>query len=129
MKAPPARTPRQAAGATAAFITQLGADGYATRRDLSAWARPLSWAPLALIAFGIAAVFVSIPGANAVYAIAGLVIFGGFTVVDFNRRPHHAPHSPGTGRSQRGSRATTLPVADEHAGDPALAAGSPRAPF
>jgi FtsH-binding integral membrane protein len=75
----------QAAGATAAFIAALGAYGFATRRDLSAWARPLLWALLALIVFGIVAIFVSIPGANVIYAIAGLVIFGGFTVVDFNR--------------------------------------------
>jgi modulator of FtsH protease len=75
----------QAAGATAAFIAALGAYGYATRRDLSAWARPLLWALLALIVFGIVAIFASIPGANVIYAIAGLVIFGGFTIVDFNR--------------------------------------------
>jgi uncharacterized protein len=35
--------------------------------------------------FGIVAILVSIPGANVIYAIAGLVIFGGFTIVDFNR--------------------------------------------
>ena len=75
----------QAAGATAAFVAGLGAYGYATSRDLSSWARPLFWALLALIAFGIVAIFVSIPGGNLVYAIAGLVIFGGFTIVDFNR--------------------------------------------
>jgi uncharacterized protein len=75
----------QAAGATAAFIAALGAYGYATRRDLSAWARPLFWALLALIVFGLIAIFVSIPRANVIYAIAGLVIFGGFTIVDFNR--------------------------------------------
>ena len=75
----------QAAGATAAFIAGLGAYGYATRRDLSSWARPLFWALLGLIAFGIVAIFVSIPGANVIYAVAGLVIFGAFTIVDFNR--------------------------------------------
>jgi FtsH-binding integral membrane protein len=75
----------QAAGATAAFVAALGAYGYATRRDLSAWARPLFWALLALIVFGIVAIFVSIPGGNVIYAVAGLVIFGGFTIVDFNR--------------------------------------------
>jgi hypothetical protein len=31
----------QAAGTTAAFVAAVGAYGYATRRDLSAWARPL----------------------------------------------------------------------------------------
>jgi modulator of FtsH protease len=75
----------QAAGATAAFIAALGAYGYATRRDLSAWARPLFWSLLALIVFGLIAIFVSIPGANVIYAIGGLGIFGGFTIVDFNR--------------------------------------------
>jgi FtsH-binding integral membrane protein len=34
----------QAAGATAAFVGALGAYGYATRRDLSSWARTLFWA-------------------------------------------------------------------------------------
>jgi FtsH-binding integral membrane protein len=75
----------QAAGATAAFIAGLGAYGYATRRDLSAWGRTLFWALLALIVFGFVAIFVSIPGANIIYAVAGLVIFGGFTIFDFNR--------------------------------------------
>src|SRR5947209_19411764 len=43
----------QAAGATAAFVAGLGAYGYATRRDLSSWARTLFWALRALIVFGI----------------------------------------------------------------------------
>jgi modulator of FtsH protease len=75
----------QAAGATAAFVGGLGAYGYATRRDLSSWARALFWALLALIAFGIVAIFISIPNGNLIYAVAGLVIFGGFTIFDFNR--------------------------------------------
>jgi FtsH-binding integral membrane protein len=75
----------QAAGATAAFVAALGAYGYATRRDLSAWTRTLFWALLALIVFGIVAIFISIPGSNLIYAVAGLVIFGGFTIIDFNR--------------------------------------------
>jgi FtsH-binding integral membrane protein len=75
----------QAAGATAAFVAALGAYGYATRRDLSSWARTLFWALLGLIVFGIVAIFVSIPGAHVIYAVLGLVIFGGYTVVDFNR--------------------------------------------
>jgi modulator of FtsH protease len=75
----------QAAGATGAFVAALGAIGYATRRDLSAWARALFWALLGLIVFGIVAIFVSIPDANIVYAVAGLVIFGGYTILDFNR--------------------------------------------
>jgi FtsH-binding integral membrane protein len=75
----------QAAGATALFTAGLGAYGYATRRDLSGWARPLFWALLALIVFGLIALFVAIPGANIIYAVLGLVIFGGFTIFDFNR--------------------------------------------
>ena len=81
----------QAAGATAAFVAGLGAYGYATRRDLSSWARPLFWALLALIVFGIVAIFVSIPAGNVIYAVAGLVIFGGFTIVDFNRLRRSTP--------------------------------------
>ena len=81
----------QAAGATAAFVAALGTYGYATRRDLSSWARPLLWALLALIVFGIVAIFVSIPGGNVIYAVAGLVIFGGFTIVDFNRLRRSTP--------------------------------------
>jgi len=75
----------QAAGATAAFVAALGAYGYATRRDLSSWARPLFWALLGLIVFGIVAIFVSIPNGNVIYAVAGLAIFGAFTIFDFNR--------------------------------------------
>jgi FtsH-binding integral membrane protein len=81
----------QAAGATAAFVAGLGTYGYATRRDLSAWARPLFWALLALIVVGIVAIFVAIPGGNIIYAVAGLVIFGGFTIVDFNRLRRSTP--------------------------------------
>ena len=75
----------QAAGATAAFVGALGAYGYATRRDLSSWARTLFWALLALIVFGLIGIFVAIPAGNVIYAVAGLVIFGGFTIFDFNR--------------------------------------------
>jgi FtsH-binding integral membrane protein len=83
----------QAAGATAAFVAALGAFGYATRGDLSAWARPLSWALFALIVFGLVAIFVAIPGGQVIYAVAGLVIFGGFTIVDFNRLRHEGDDS------------------------------------
>ncbi len=75
----------QAAGATGAFVAGLGAFGYATRRDLSSWARTLFWALLALIAFGIVTIFVSVPHGNLIYCLLGLVIFGGFTIFDFNR--------------------------------------------
>src|SRR5687767_5641287 len=75
----------QASGATAAFVAGCGAYGYATRRDLSSWARTLFWALLGLIAFGIVAIFVSIPNSNLIYAVLGLGIFGAFTIFDFNR--------------------------------------------
>jgi len=75
----------QAAGATALFVAGCGAYGYATRRDLSSWARGLFWALLALIVFGIVAIFVSIPHGNVIYAVAGLGIFGAYTIFDFNR--------------------------------------------
>lgn len=75
----------QAAGATAGFIGILGAAGYATRRDLSAYYRVFFWALVGLLVFGLIALFVAIPGANIIYSLAGLVIFGGFTVLDFNR--------------------------------------------
>jgi FtsH-binding integral membrane protein len=75
----------QAAGATAAFVAALGAYGHATRRDLSSWGRTLFWALLGLIVFGIVSIFVSIPSSNIIYAVAGLAIFGGFTIYDFNR--------------------------------------------
>jgi len=75
----------QAAGATGGFVAALGAFGYATRRDLSSWARTLFWALVALIVFGVVAIFVSIPHANVIYCVLGLVIFGGFTIFDFNR--------------------------------------------
>jgi FtsH-binding integral membrane protein len=75
----------QAAGSTGAFVAGLGAYGYATRRDLSALYRILFWALLALIVFGLVLIFVSIPSGDLIYSILGLVIFGGFVIVDFNR--------------------------------------------
>ena len=83
----------QSAGATAAFVAAAGAYGYATRRDLSSWGRTLFWALLGLIAFGIVAIFVSIPNENVIYAIAGLVIFGAFTIFDFNRLRRSTPYA------------------------------------
>ena len=75
----------QAAGATGVFVASLGAVGYATRRDLSSWYRVLFWALLGLLAFGLVAIFVSIPAENVIWSVAGLVIFGGYTILDFNR--------------------------------------------
>jgi len=75
----------QAGGATALFIAGFGAAGYATRRDLSGLARVCFWALLALIVFGIVTIFVRIPNGALIYAIAGLVIFAGLTLFDFQR--------------------------------------------
>src|ERR1700722_4348902 len=75
----------QAAAATALFVGGLGSVGYAIRRDLSGGYRLLFFLLLALIVFGLITVFVSIPGGNLIYALLGLAIFGGYTVLDFNR--------------------------------------------
>jgi FtsH-binding integral membrane protein len=75
----------QAGGATALFIAAFGAAGYATRRDLTPVARVSFWALLALIAFGIVLIFVNIPGGALIYSVLGLVIFAGFTMLDFQR--------------------------------------------
>ena len=75
----------QAGGATALFIAGFGSYGYATRRDLSAVARYFFWALIALIVFGIVLIFVQIPNGELIYAILGLVIFAGFTMIDFQR--------------------------------------------
>jgi FtsH-binding integral membrane protein len=75
----------QAAGSTALFVGALGTFGYATRHDLSGWVRSLFWGLLALIVFGIVGVFVTVPSGDIIYSVLGLVIFGGFTIVDFNR--------------------------------------------
>jgi FtsH-binding integral membrane protein len=75
----------QAAGATGGFVAALGSFGYATSRDFSHWARGLFWALLALIVAGIALLFLRIPHAHIVYCVAGLAVFGAFTIFDFNR--------------------------------------------
>ncbi len=66
----------------------LGSVGSAIRRDLSFLYRTLFWLLLVLIAAGIVLIFVRIPAAYTVYALAGLAIFGLYTVVDFNRLRH-----------------------------------------
>jgi FtsH-binding integral membrane protein len=75
----------QAAAATALFVGGLGTVGYAIRRDLSPFYRFFFIALIVLIVFGLVTVFVSIPGGNLIYAVLGLLIFGGYTVLDFNR--------------------------------------------
>ena len=75
----------QAGGATALFIGALGSVGYATDRDLSGLARMSFWALLALLVFGVVAIFVRIPHSSLIYSVLGLVIFAGFTLFDFQR--------------------------------------------
>lgn len=75
----------EAGGATALFVAGFGAAGYATRRDLAPLARSFFWALLALIVFGIVLVFVQIPGGELIYSIAGLVVFAGLILFDFQR--------------------------------------------
>jgi modulator of FtsH protease len=76
---------RQALGATTLFVGGLGAGGYAIRRDLSFLYRTAFWLLVLLIVGGIVLIFVHIPALYTVYAIAGLGIFGLYTVIDFNR--------------------------------------------
>ncbi len=76
---------RQALGATTLFVGGLGAGGYATRRDLSFLYRTAFWLLVLLIIGGIVLIFVHIPALYTVYALAGLGIFGLYTVIDFNR--------------------------------------------
>ena len=40
---------------------------------------------LGLIGLGIVLIFASIPHAHVIYAVLGLVVFGAFTIFDFNR--------------------------------------------
>jgi uncharacterized protein len=75
----------QAAAATALFVAALGSLGYAIRADLSGGYRVLFFLLLGLIVFGLVTVFVSMPAGNVIYALLGLGIFGGYTLLDFNR--------------------------------------------
>jgi FtsH-binding integral membrane protein len=75
----------QAAAATGLFVGALGCTGYAIRKDLSAGYRIMFFLLIGLLVFGLIGVFVSIPAGNVIYSLAGLAIFGGYTVLDFNR--------------------------------------------
>jgi FtsH-binding integral membrane protein len=75
----------QAAGATGLTVAGMGTWGYATRRDLSYLYRTLFFALLGLIVFGLILVLFRINGAQTFYALAGIAIFSGYTLVDFNR--------------------------------------------
>jgi|SRR5579875_944320 len=75
----------QAAGSTALFTGALGAFGYSTRRDLSPYVKPLLIAFGVVFVFGLIALFVAIPHSNIIYCVLMLIVFGGFTIFDFNR--------------------------------------------
>jgi FtsH-binding integral membrane protein len=78
----------EAAGATALFVGALGSFGYATRRDLTGYIKPLLIAFGIVFVFGLITLFIAIPGSNIIYCVAMLVVFGGFTIFDFNRLAH-----------------------------------------
>ena len=75
----------QAAGSTAAFTGILGSYGYATRRDFSSWGRTLFWCLIAFLVATLVLIFTSVPGANIIWCVVGLGLFGFITVFDFNR--------------------------------------------
>jgi modulator of FtsH protease len=76
---------RQAFGATALFVAALGAGGYAIRRDLSFLYRIAFVLLLGLLGAGIVLIFVHIPAVYTAWSLAGLAIFGLYTMIDFNR--------------------------------------------
>ena len=63
----------------------MAAGGYAIRRDLSPLYRIAFWLLLALMLASIVLIFVRIPAAYTLWSLAGLAIFGLYTVIDFNR--------------------------------------------
>jgi hypothetical protein len=78
----------------AAALTPLAASLPACRRRASNGregaypansARDRFWALVALIVFGIAAIFVRIPHGELICSVLGLVVFAGLTMVDFQR--------------------------------------------
>jgi FtsH-binding integral membrane protein len=82
----------QAAAATGITVAAMGTWGYATRRDLSHLYRYLFFALLALLVFGLIMVLFRIEGAQKIYALAGIGIFAGYTLVDFNRLRRAGQH-------------------------------------
>ena len=75
----------QSAAATALFVAALGSVGFAISADLSGGYRVLFLLLLGLIVYGFVSLFAAMPGSNVIYAVLGLAIFGGYTVLDFNR--------------------------------------------
>jgi len=75
----------QAAGLTALFMALMGTIGYLTKRDLSGLYRVSFIGLIALLLFGLVAIFVNIPNERLIWCIGGLVVFAGLTVFDFWR--------------------------------------------
>jgi len=75
----------EAAGATGLFVAGAGAFGYSRRQDLSVYQRYVVWAFIPVFLFGLIALFVAIPSSNIIYCVLMLAVFGGFTIIDFNR--------------------------------------------
>jgi FtsH-binding integral membrane protein len=73
-----------AAATSALFTSVLGATGYAIRRDLSGIGRALVLLLAATLIAALATALISTGAADRGYSIAWVVVFGGFTVVDFN---------------------------------------------
>ena len=71
---------------------------------------PLFWALLALIVFGIVAIFVSIPNANVIYAVAGPRDLRRFTIFDFNRLRRASGRRRSDRRQHLPRRLQRLPV-------------------
>jgi FtsH-binding integral membrane protein len=75
----------QAAGCTALFVGLLGSIGFATSKDLTPFLKYVMIAFIPVFLFGLVALFVSIPASNIIYCVLMLAVFGGFTLIDFNR--------------------------------------------
>jgi len=76
---------RQAFAATTLSVAGLASVGYAVRRDLSFLYRLAFWLLLALLAAGLVLLFVHIPAVYLGWTLFGLVVFGLYTIIDFNR--------------------------------------------
>lgn len=75
----------QAGAATALTVATLGTVGFMIRTDLSAGYRVLFLLLLGLIVWGFVSLFTGMRSGNVVYCLLGLAVFGGYTVLDFNR--------------------------------------------
>lgn len=75
----------QAAGLTALFMAIMGSIGYLTKRDLSGLGRISFIGLIALLLFGLVAIFVNIPNEALIWCVLGLVVFAGLTTYDFWR--------------------------------------------